>query len=240
MGGVARRPRPSRRAAVLLAVLLAAAVPLDGARADYGGRPVTSSNRTRVGPRPPSGRRLQQSLIEFPTTALMLLGSFAVKDGPPVIFPIVYPVTYTCIEACNELFPGYSTMAGSTDGTGTATGTCYGDQFSTSCDMSGTLPHSYKVGTTYNAGDGACAVATACSWSAYVADHACNRVNYCYGTPPPPPPPPPPSPPPPPPPPSPPPPPPPPPSPPPPFPPPSPSPPPPGPRPPPPSPVRAE
>jgi hypothetical protein len=108
-----------------------------------------------------------------------------VKNGPPVVFPIIYPITYSCVEACNARFPGYPMMAGSIDGTGTATGTCHGDIFGTACDLN-PQQHTYKVGTTYNANG---------AWSAYVADHGCLARNYCYGTPPPPPPTPPPSPP---------------------------------------------
>jgi hypothetical protein len=62
---------PARRAAALLLAVCCVLLPLTTRAGDL----LVLSNRT--GPRAPTGRRLQQ-FITYPTSALMLLGSFQV------------------------------------------------------------------------------------------------------------------------------------------------------------------
>jgi hypothetical protein len=106
---------------------------------------------------------------------LVLVGHFAVSDGPHWT---TNPPTYSCRQACALLFGGaasnYRCSVNPTSITGTAWADGYAD--TSHCGASGGTPvaDNWKVGTNYNCGS------AACSFSAYVSDHSCSSVNYCY------------------------------------------------------------
>ncbi|MGA9574279.1 MAG: hypothetical protein WBS20_10075, partial [Lysobacterales bacterium] len=102
-----------------------------------------------------------------------LVGSFQVSDGPDWT---TNPPTYSCLEACAEVFGGAagdyscSTSAQSIDYMAFADG--WGDtQY-----CSNPVSEDFKLNTLYDCGT------TGCSYSAYVSDHGCDAVNYCYSS----------------------------------------------------------
>jgi hypothetical protein len=68
------------------------------------------------------------------------------------------------------LFPGHNAMRlqGSTDGSGTVTGTCRGKAYAVGCDAT-PRADTYEVGPTYTSTG---------RWSTYVGDFTCNYINY--------------------------------------------------------------
>lgn len=102
-----------------------------------------------------------------------LVGQFMVSSGPAWA---TNPPTYTCREACALLFGGTfdqyqcSTQAGAIDHLAYEDG--WGD--TTHCVAGGAVDEDYELSDTYDCG------AVACSFSAYVNDHACNLTNYCW------------------------------------------------------------
>ena len=66
------------------------------------------------------------------------------------------------------LFPGHNAMQGSTDGSGTVTGTCRGKAYAVGCDAT-PRADTYEVGPTYTSTG---------RWSTYVGDFTCNYINY--------------------------------------------------------------
>eukprot|EP00959_Pyramimonas_sp_CCMP1952_P413932 8672626-Pyramimonas_sp.AAC.1 len=113
-------------------------------------------------------RRHLQQVWTFPTTQLLLLGSFTVNSGPRKSPSNPNPITYSCIEACRSIF-GESAIAGSVRDD-IATGTCIGDTNANACDID-PKAHDTKVGLIYN---------FAGAYSAYINDHNCAARNYCY------------------------------------------------------------
>ena len=104
-----------------------------------------------------------------------LVGSFKVSDGPAWGGN---PPCYTCQEACAKLFggnaPDYScsTQMNVIDNKASEDG--WGD--TSHCLSQGGQPvaQDYKKSVNYNCGAGGCA------FSAYVLDHGCASVNYCF------------------------------------------------------------
>jgi Cys-rich repeat protein len=105
----------------------------------------------------------------------VLVGQFMVNMGP---MWTTNPPCYTCQEACALLYGGAantygcSTQMNIVDHMASVDG--WGD--STHCVAQGGTPvaDTYKVGNTYDCG------AQSCSFSAYVTDHGCTSVNYCF------------------------------------------------------------
>lgn len=110
-------------------------------------------------------------LIATGVNAQTLVGSFAVDDGPVWT---TNPPTYSCLEACAQVFGGvagdYSCSTSSTAIDHQAFADGWGDNQYCSTPVAET----FKVNTSYDCGS------TGCSYSAYVSDHSCGAVNYCY------------------------------------------------------------
>jgi hypothetical protein len=106
--------------------------------------------------------------VEVAVLTPTLVGSYSVNDGPAWH---AEPATYSCLEACAEVFGGASesyscsTTSGSIDNLGYYEGYGIGFPF-----CGNTRGEDDKVGETYVDG----------SWSAYVSDHGCSEVNYCF------------------------------------------------------------
>ncbi len=104
--------------------------------------------------------------------AQVLVGQFAVNAGP---LWTNNPPCYTCQETCAMLFGGLpgsyscSTVNNMINHLASVDG--WGDN--SHCGMN-YVAETYKAGMTYNCG------AQGCSYSAYVSDHGCAAINYCW------------------------------------------------------------
>ena len=111
------------------------------------------------------------STTETCSPAVELVGSYLVSDGPGWA---ENPPTYSCVEGCAEVFGGAardyscSTTADSVDNQG------YVDGWGDSAFCTDPVHENYKLGDFYDCG------AVGCSYSAYVTDHGCASVNYCF------------------------------------------------------------
>jgi hypothetical protein len=107
------------------------------------------------------------------SVAPVLIGQFAVGDGPQWGGN---PPTYTCLEACALLFGGdplsYSCSTDPNNIDKLAFEDGYADD--QHCQPGNAVAQDYKLSDTYNCG------AKGCSYSAYVNDHGCKSVNYCF------------------------------------------------------------
>jgi len=106
------------------------------------------------------------------TCAPVLKGNFTVDQGPVWT---TNPPVYNCVSACALLFGGTAAQwhcsTSNTTLTNTASVDGWGD--STHCNAN-PVAETYSVGTNYNCG------VMDCSFSAYVSDHSCTAVNYCW------------------------------------------------------------
>lgn len=98
-------------------------------------------------------------------------GEFAVSEGPQWFDD---PPTYSCREACALLFgDAAADYACSTSQDGIDHRAWLdGWDDSTYCEQS--TDEDYKKSNTYDCG------MTSCSFSAYVNDHGCMNINYCW------------------------------------------------------------
>jgi cysteine-rich repeat protein len=102
-----------------------------------------------------------------------VVGQFFVGDGPSYDTD---PPVVSCLDACAQLFGGAaadyscSTSAEQIDHQAWLDG--WGDPWSYCTDVPG--PEDFSAGTNYNCEE------PGCSYSAYVNDHTCMMVNYCW------------------------------------------------------------
>ncbi len=100
-----------------------------------------------------------------------LTGSYQVNEGPSWTTD---PPTYSCVEGCAEVFGGSAAdYVCSTSGS-RVDHSSYVDGWGDPAYCSDPVDHDFKQGVTYDCG------AAGCSYSAYVSDHSCASVNYCY------------------------------------------------------------
>lgn len=110
------------------------------------------------------------TVVEAPPGALV--GSFRVNEGPDWQ---TNPLVVNCVEACAQIFGGSassyqcSTIPGSINRLAFLDG--WGDE--QYCDNP--TADTFKLG-----GPGYDCGSTSCSFSAYVSDHGCSKVNYCF------------------------------------------------------------
>jgi cysteine-rich repeat protein len=109
-----------------------------------------------------------------PPAAAQLVGSYVVNDGPAYE---QNPPVYSCLDACALLFGGagadYSCSTNAETIDHMAWGDVWGDP-GTYCSDFPIASESFVVGTNYDCQE------PGCSFSAYVADHFCMNVNYCF------------------------------------------------------------
>jgi hypothetical protein len=102
-----------------------------------------------------------------------LVGSFRVGSGASWT---TNPVPVTCLEACAALFGGsagaYSCSTSATFIDHRAWVDGYGD--SSHCTEGGAVAETFKQSAHYDCGS------LGCSYSAYVSDHGCLAMNYCW------------------------------------------------------------
>jgi hypothetical protein len=103
------------------------------------------------------------------------IGQFQIFNGPPWVND---PPVYSCIEACALLFGGVDTDYHCSTSGAVLDYQAYVDGWgdSTFCfqPVSETFQKEQAGNPGYNCGAGAC------SYSAYVMDHACMSTNYCW------------------------------------------------------------
>jgi Cys-rich repeat protein len=100
-------------------------------------------------------------------------GQFKVSDGPPWA---PNPPCYTCQEACALLFGGQSGDYSCSTQKGMIDHMAYEDGWGDTvhCNPGGQVAEDYKKSVNYNCGG------QSCSYSAYVMDHGCASINYCF------------------------------------------------------------
>ena len=96
-----------------------------------------------------------------------LVGSYSVNDGPSWGSG---PATYSCLEACAEVFGGASEDYSCSTNPFSIDNQAYYDGYGVGTPYCRIRGEDDKVGETYVDG----------SWSAYVSDHSCTEVNYCF------------------------------------------------------------
>jgi hypothetical protein len=84
------------------------------------------------------------------------------------------PPCYSCIEACAYLFGGVAVDYSCSTSNVVINHQAYLDGWGDTRYCLAATADDYKLGVNYNCGAGSC------SFSAYVSDHACASVNYCW------------------------------------------------------------
>jgi len=117
------------------------------------------------------------AVLTFPGQAVFaqdapgLIGSFQVVDGPEWT---TNPPTYSCLEACAEVFGGAAGDYSCSTTSDSIDHQAYVDGWGDSQYCSTPVAEDFKLNTFYDCGD------YFCSYSAYVNDHDCTAVNYCF------------------------------------------------------------
>ncbi len=119
---------------------------------------------------------IDEEVERYVYSSIQFAGSFLISDGPNWSDPET--VVYSCLDACALLFGGEagqyqcSTVEGEINNRAFVDG--YGDeQF---CQGEG-VAEDFRLpeeGGVYDCGE------NGCSYSAYVSDHGCDAVNYCW------------------------------------------------------------
>ena len=102
------------------------------------------------------------------------VGQFRVMDGPAWGGN---PLCYTCLEACAFLFGGKDVdyQCSTTNNANAIDRKAWVDGWGDSSHCQGNpVDDTYKKAVNYDCGQGSC------SFSAYVMDHGCASVNYCF------------------------------------------------------------
>ena len=122
--------------------------------------------------------RLQSDLRHFESSEscagerAALVGQFAVSDGPRW----TAAPAYTCQEACALLYGGQAQSYGCSTRADTLNHQAYLDGWGDNQYCNNPRPDNWKTVAMYNCGS------VGCSYSAYVSDHGCRSINYCFST----------------------------------------------------------
>ena len=103
------------------------------------------------------------------------VGSFIVSQGPE--YAVAGQVSYSCVEACAMIFGGSAAEYGCSTVDGELNHRAHADGWDDQqfC-LDGDIADDFKapIDAAYDCGS------TGCSYSAYVSDHSCQGVNYCW------------------------------------------------------------